>query len=75
MDQITVSQHKLRFAVRREPHWPNPPVILTDQAACEGWLNAPPDEIEAIQTSVLPSDVLKIVGDEEAAQYVGGYIK
>jgi putative SOS response-associated peptidase YedK len=51
------------------------PVVLTDQAACEEWLNAPPEEIEAIQARVLPADALEIVGDEEAAQYVGGYIK
>jgi putative SOS response-associated peptidase YedK len=51
------------------------PVVLADQAACEEWLNAPPDEIEAIQARVLPAGALEIVGDEEAAQYVGGYLK
>ena len=32
------------------------PVVLTDQAAREEWLNAPPDDIEAIQARVLPAD-------------------
>jgi len=51
------------------------PVVLTDQAACEEWLNAPPEEIEAIQARALPADALEIVGDEEAAQFVGGHLK
>jgi putative SOS response-associated peptidase YedK len=51
------------------------PVVLTDLAACEEWLNAPPEEIEAIQARVLPADALEIIGDEEAAQFVGGYLK
>lgn len=49
------------------------PVVLADRAACEVWLNAPPDEIEAIQARVLPADALEVVGDEEAARFVGGY--
>lgn len=32
-------------------------------------------KIEAIQARVLPGDALDIVGDEEAGQFVGGYIK
>lgn len=51
------------------------PVILTNQFACKEWLNAAPDQIEVIQSRVLPTDALEIVGDDEAAQYVGGYIK
>lgn len=51
------------------------PVILTNMFECKQWLNAPPDQIEAIQARVLPPEALEIVGDDEAAQYVGGYIK
>jgi hypothetical protein len=51
------------------------PVILTNQFACKEWLNAQPDQVEAIQSRVLPVEALEIVSDEEAAQYVGGYIK
>ncbi|MGD9967518.1 MAG: hypothetical protein AB7T59_13430 [Hyphomonadaceae bacterium] len=51
------------------------PVVLRDEAACDEWLNAPPEEIEAIQARVLATDALEIVGDDEAAQYVGGYIR
>lgn len=51
------------------------PVILRDEGECVRWLNAPPEEIEAIQARVLPADALEIVSDDEAAQYVGGYIK
>ena len=50
------------------------PVVLRSVRAKE-WLNAPPDQIEAIQARVLPTDALEIVADDEAAQYVGGYIK
>lgn len=51
------------------------PVVLRDEAACDEWLNAPPEEIGAIQARVLATDALEIVGDDEAAQYVGGYIR
>ncbi len=51
------------------------PVILTSVFECKQWLNAPADQIEAIQARVLPTEALEIIPDEEAAQYVGGYIK
>jgi putative SOS response-associated peptidase YedK len=51
------------------------PVILRTQAEREAWLSAPVDEVEAIQARVLPASALEIVGDDEAAQYVGGYLK
>jgi putative SOS response-associated peptidase YedK len=51
------------------------PVILRTASECDEWLKAPPEQIEAIQKRVLATETLEIVGDEEAAQYVGGYIK
>jgi putative SOS response-associated peptidase YedK len=51
------------------------PVILSSEGDREEWLNAPPDQIEAIQARVLPAEALQIVSDDEAAQYVGGYLK
>jgi putative SOS response-associated peptidase YedK len=51
------------------------PVILTNQFACKEWLNAQPDQIEAIQARVLPTEALEIVPDNEAEQYTGGYLK
>jgi putative SOS response-associated peptidase YedK len=51
------------------------PVVLTNQFACKEWLNAPPENIEAIQARVLPIDALEIVPDDEAEQYTGGYLK
>ncbi len=51
------------------------PVILTNHFACKEWLNAPSEQIEAIQARVLPADALEIVSEDEAVQYVGGYLK
>ncbi|GIK49912.1 MAG: DUF159 family protein [Alphaproteobacteria bacterium] len=51
------------------------PVVLRSELECRQWLNAAPDQIETIQARVLSNDALEIVPDEEAAQYVGGYIK
>lgn len=51
------------------------PVILSNQFACKEWLNAPPDQIEAIQARVLPGNALEIVSEEEASQYVGRCLK
>ena len=51
------------------------PVILRTDADREQWLSAPADQIEAIQARVLPAEALQIVADDEAAQYVGGYLK
>ena len=51
------------------------PVILTNQFACKEWLNASPDQLEAMQARVLPTDALEIVPDDEAEQFTGGYLK
>lgn len=51
------------------------PVILTNEFACNEWLNAPIDQIETIQARVLPVDALEIVPDNKAEQYTGGYLK
>lgn len=51
------------------------PVILANHFACKEWLNAPSEQIEAIQARVLPADALEIVSEDEAVQYVGGYLK
>lgn len=51
------------------------PVVLTNQFACKERLNAPPEQIEAVQARVLPADALEIVSDEEVSAYVGGYLK
>jgi putative SOS response-associated peptidase YedK len=51
------------------------PVILTNHFACKEWLNAPSEQIEAIQARALPADALEIVSEDEAVQYVGGYLK
>ena len=51
------------------------PLILRDRAAQQEWLSAGAGEIEAIQVRVLATDALEIVSDDEAAQYVGGYLK
>jgi len=51
------------------------PVVLRPGAESKAWLQAPPDQIGDIQARVLPTEALEIVSDDEAAQYVGGYIK
>jgi putative SOS response-associated peptidase YedK len=51
------------------------PVVLRSEFEVKHWLSAAPDQIEAVQARVLPADALEIVGDDEAAQYVGGYLK
>jgi putative SOS response-associated peptidase YedK len=50
-------------------------VILSTEEQREEWLTAPPDQVEPIQARVLPPNALEIVPDDEAAEYVGGYIK
>jgi len=51
------------------------PVVLRSEFECRQWLNASRDQIETIQARVLSADVLEILSEEEAAQYVGGYLK
>jgi putative SOS response-associated peptidase YedK len=51
------------------------PVVLPTKAAQDEWLEAPAAEIDGIQCRVLPTDALETVPEDEAAIYVGGYIK
>lgn len=51
------------------------PVILSSLSEQREWLDAAPDQIEPIQARVLAKDALEILADDEAAEYVGGYIK
>ncbi len=62
-------------ALVRPVHAKAMPVVLRSDAECDEWLNAPADAIEEIQARVLPTDALEILSGDEAAQYVGGYIK
>ena len=48
---------------------------LAGEADREAWLSASAEEMEAMQARVLPMHALEIVPEDEAAQYVGGYIK
>ncbi len=50
-------------------------VVLRELNGARAWLDAPLEDIEAIQARVLAADALDIVSDDEAAQYVGGYLK
>jgi len=51
------------------------PVVLRSEAELQEWLSAPSEDVEAIQARVLPASALEIVADDEAAAYVGGYLK
>jgi putative SOS response-associated peptidase YedK len=51
------------------------PVVLATASDREEWLNAPADEIPALQARVLPADALEIVGAEGAAGFIGAYLK
>lgn len=51
------------------------PVVLCSQAACDEWLTAPADRLEAIQSRIVPTDALEIVSREEASAFAGGYIR
>ncbi|HYD86263.1 MAG TPA: SOS response-associated peptidase family protein [Vitreimonas sp.] len=51
------------------------PVILQTEAEFQEWLTTPSENIEELQARVLPTDALEVLPDEEAAAYVGGYIK
>ncbi len=51
------------------------PIVLESEERQRLWLEAPANDIEAMQARVLPADVLQIVPDDEASQYVGGYLK
>lgn len=51
------------------------PVVLRTNAEREEWLTAPADQVENIQARVLPAHDLEILNDNEAQQFVGGYLK
>jgi putative SOS response-associated peptidase YedK len=51
------------------------PVILRTKVECDEWMSAAADQVAAIQARVLPTEALVILPDDEAAEYVGGYIK
>jgi putative SOS response-associated peptidase YedK len=61
--------------VVRPVHAKAMPVILRTAEAQKEWLVAPSSEIAAIQARVTPADALEIVGDEEAVQFAGAYLK
>lgn len=51
------------------------PLILQTEAEFQEWLTTPSEHIEELQARVLPTDALEVLPDDEAAAYVGGYIK
>jgi putative SOS response-associated peptidase YedK len=51
------------------------PVILATHEQREEWMSAPATKVGEIQLRILPTDVLEILPDDEAAQFVGGYLK
>jgi putative SOS response-associated peptidase YedK len=51
------------------------PVVLLSREAQQEWLGAEPSRIEELQSRVLATDALEIVDDEEASEFVGGYLK
>ena len=60
------------------PYDPPPtvePVILRTKAECDEWISADADQVAGIQARVLPRAALVVLPDDEAAEYVGGYIK
>jgi putative SOS response-associated peptidase YedK len=61
--------------VVRPVHAKAMPVVLRSAEECDEWLTAPPDQISTIQARVLPAEALEILPDQQAAEYVGGYIK
>lgn len=77
-----VGEHLLFSFLTTEPneivapvHAKAMPVVLRSEDEIEDWLRAEPSEIERIQARKLAKEALEVVSDEEAAQYVGGYLK
>lgn len=77
-----VGEHSLFSFLTTEPndlvrpvHAKAMPVVLRTDAEQEEWLNAPVAELASVQARVLPVDALEILSDEEACQFVGGYLK
>lgn len=61
--------------VVRPVHAKAMPVVLASEDACSEWLSMPTANIDAVQANVLPAEALEVLGDDEAAQFVGGYLK
>jgi putative SOS response-associated peptidase YedK len=77
-----VGEHLLFSFLTTEPndvvrpvHAQAMPLILRDEDARTEWLTASADQVKAIQSRPLSNDALEIIGDDEAATYVGGYLK
>lgn len=77
-----VGTHRLFSFLTTEPndlvrpvHAKAMPVVLQSEADQRECLTTPPDQIEEIPARVLAADALEIVPDDEAAEFVGGYIK
>lgn len=51
------------------------PVILRTPAEHNEWLSAPASAVAEIQARTLASEALEVVGDEEAAQFAGNYLR
>jgi putative SOS response-associated peptidase YedK len=68
---LTTDANDLVFPV----HAKAMPVVLQSDGERDEWMSAPADQIETIQSRVLPKRALEIVPDDEAGQYVGGYLK
>lgn len=51
------------------------PVVLRTESEQHEWLTADSAQIEKIQSRVLATDALEIVGDDEPCQFAGGYLK
>ncbi len=51
------------------------PVVLATSEQREEWMSAPASIVAKIQSRVLPRETLEVLSDEEATQYVGGYLK
>jgi hypothetical protein len=50
-------------------------VELPSVAACEERLTAPAERVSDIQARVLPTEAIEVVGDNEAEQFAGAYLK
>jgi hypothetical protein len=48
------------------------PVVLRSIEKGDEWLRAEPRRIEEIQSGILPAEALETVGDDEAAELIGG---
>lgn len=77
-----VGEHALFSFLTTEPndlvrpiHAKAMPVVLVGREQQEEWLTAPASAVAAIQSRALSAEALEIVPDDEAAEFVGGYLK